>query len=163
MVMAGHSVHLTTLEASLNSSSPVLRAHTFACNWQQPFLNDSAEGNICSQTRICCQTRYRLLHSLVVLCWYTAQCRDSWFLPISKRPLFYCFGNHYHQYVHHFRSILDLLSAVARYSIRLGIEGLLVRLSPVFCPWPRHFICCALLVQPRKTCPYMTEKLLTGM
>ena len=26
------------------SSKPVLRARTFACNWQQPFLNDSAEG-----------------------------------------------------------------------------------------------------------------------
>ena len=30
--------------ASLNKQLPVLRAHTFACNWQQPFLNDSAEG-----------------------------------------------------------------------------------------------------------------------
>ena len=25
-------------------SWPVIRAHTFACNWQQPFLNESAEG-----------------------------------------------------------------------------------------------------------------------
>ena len=28
---------------SLNKWLTVLRAHTFACNWQQPFLNDSAE------------------------------------------------------------------------------------------------------------------------
>ena len=34
MVMARQSVHLTTH----------FPAHTFACNWQQPFLNDSAEG-----------------------------------------------------------------------------------------------------------------------
>ena len=27
------------------SQQLVLRAHTFACNWQQPFLNDSAEGS----------------------------------------------------------------------------------------------------------------------
>ena len=46
MVMAGRSVHLTTLfpGQAWTSSSPVLRTHTFACNWQQPFLNDSAEG-----------------------------------------------------------------------------------------------------------------------
>ena len=46
MVMAGRSVHLTTLfpGQAWTSSYPVLRAHTFACNWQQPFLNDSAEG-----------------------------------------------------------------------------------------------------------------------
>ena len=30
--------------ASLNKQLTVLRAHTFACNWQQHFLNDSAEG-----------------------------------------------------------------------------------------------------------------------
>ena len=89
MVIAGRSVHLTTLfpGQAWTSSYPVLRAHTFACNWQQLFLNDSAEGRrmtveiiswsnlhesigpgrdrtrdpwICSQTRICCQTCYRL-------------------------------------------------------------------------------------------------------
>ena len=40
MVMLGRPVHLTTLfpgQAWL-SSSPVLYAHTFAWNWQQPFL-----------------------------------------------------------------------------------------------------------------------------
>ena len=46
MVMAGRSVHLGTLfpGQAWTSSYPVLHAHTFACNWQQPFLNDSAEG-----------------------------------------------------------------------------------------------------------------------
>ena len=46
MVMAGRSVHLTTLfpGQAWTSSYPVLRAHTLACNWQQPFLHDSAEG-----------------------------------------------------------------------------------------------------------------------
>ena len=46
MVMVGRSVHLTTLfpGQAWTSSKPVLRAHTFACNWQQPFLNDSVEG-----------------------------------------------------------------------------------------------------------------------
>ena len=44
--MAGRSVHLTTLfpGQAWTSSQSVLRANTFACNWQQPFLNDSAEG-----------------------------------------------------------------------------------------------------------------------
>ena len=48
MVMVGRSVHLTTLFPGLawTSSQPVLRAHTLACNWQQPFLNDTAEGRI---------------------------------------------------------------------------------------------------------------------
>ena len=46
MVMAGRSVHLTTLFswAGLNKQLTSNRAHTFACNWQQPFLNESAEG-----------------------------------------------------------------------------------------------------------------------
>ena len=80
MVMAGRSVHLTALfpGQAWTSSWPVFCAHTFACNWQQSFLNNSAEGRrmtiesmgpgrdrtrdpwICSQTGICCQTRYRL-------------------------------------------------------------------------------------------------------
>ena len=46
MVIAGRSVHLTTLFswASLNKQLTSNRAHTLACNWQQPFMNDSAEG-----------------------------------------------------------------------------------------------------------------------
>ena len=46
MVIAGRSAHLTTLFswASLNKQLTSNRAHTFACNWQQPFMNDSAEG-----------------------------------------------------------------------------------------------------------------------
>ena len=46
MVIAGRSVHLTTLFSwvSLNKQFTSNRAHTFACNWQQPFLNDSVEG-----------------------------------------------------------------------------------------------------------------------
>ena len=55
---------------------PVLRLHTFACNWQQPFLNQQEENDRINyfvinlhenmgqdQTRnfwICCQTRYQL-------------------------------------------------------------------------------------------------------
>ena len=48
MVMVGRSVHLTTLfpGQAWTSSLPVLREHTFACNWQQPILNDSAVGRI---------------------------------------------------------------------------------------------------------------------
>ena len=46
MIIAGRSLHLTTLFswASLNKQLTSNRAHTFACNWQQPFMNDSAEG-----------------------------------------------------------------------------------------------------------------------
>ena len=46
MVMTGRSVHLTTLfpGQAWTSSYPELRSHTFSCNWQQPFLNDSGEG-----------------------------------------------------------------------------------------------------------------------
>ena len=46
MVIAGRSVYLTTLFswASLNKQLTSNRAHTFACNWQKPFMNDSAEG-----------------------------------------------------------------------------------------------------------------------
>ena len=47
MVMAGWSVQLTRLFslASLNKRFlPVLCTHTFACNWYQPFLNESAKG-----------------------------------------------------------------------------------------------------------------------
>ena len=46
MVIAGRSVHLTTLfpGQAWASGQPVICAHTFACNWQQPFLNRSAEG-----------------------------------------------------------------------------------------------------------------------
>ena len=46
MVMGGRSVHLITLFPGQvwTSGSPVICAHTFACNWQQPFLNQSAEG-----------------------------------------------------------------------------------------------------------------------
>ena len=93
MVIAGRSVHLTTLFswASLNKQLTSNRAHTFACNWQQPFMNDSFSGReendrrnyfminlhesmgpgrdrtrdpwICSQLRICSQTRYRLSYA----------------------------------------------------------------------------------------------------
>ena len=46
MVIAGRSVQLTNLIswASLNKQLTNNRAHTFACNRQQPFMNDSAEG-----------------------------------------------------------------------------------------------------------------------
>ena len=46
MVIAGRSVHLTTLfpGQAWTSGKPVIRAQTFACNWQKPFLNASAEG-----------------------------------------------------------------------------------------------------------------------
>ena len=44
--MAGRSVHLTTLTwagLDLLSGSPVLRAYTFASNWQLPFLKKRKE------------------------------------------------------------------------------------------------------------------------
>ena len=46
MFIVGRSVLLTTLfrGQAWTSRQPVIRAHTFACNWQQPFLNESAEG-----------------------------------------------------------------------------------------------------------------------
>ena len=46
MVIAARSVHLTTFfpGQAWTSGLPVIFAHTFACNWQQPFLNESAEG-----------------------------------------------------------------------------------------------------------------------
>ena len=52
------------------------------------------------------------------------------------------------------------------YSIRLGIEGLLrfelhCWQTAMLCPWARHFIRCVVQVQPRKTSPNMTGKLLT--
>ena len=37
------SQYLITCVLTWTNSLPVLRAHTFTCNWQQPFLNDSAE------------------------------------------------------------------------------------------------------------------------
>ena len=87
MVVAGRSDYLTTFFCGQAwiSRWPVLRAHTFACNWQQPLLewfsgweeNDSSNYFIinlqeimgpgrdrtrdpwnCSQTRICIQTRH---------------------------------------------------------------------------------------------------------
>ena len=42
-------------------------------------------------------------------------------------------------------------------SLRLTAGGV-----SVLCPLARYFICCFVLAQPRKTCPDMTEKLLTG-
>ena len=51
-------------------------------------------------------------------------------------------------------------------SVRMGIEGLLVRDScvPVLCSLSRHIISCLVLVPSWKTGnrPDMTEKLLTG-
>ena len=48
-----------------------------------------------------------------------------------------------------------------RSGVRLGIEGLLVQASP-----PAESLCflerCLVLVQPRKACSNITEKLLTG-
>ena len=42
MVIAGRSVHLTTLFSWASLTKHL--THTFACNWQQPFLEDSEEG-----------------------------------------------------------------------------------------------------------------------
>ena len=46
MVMSGWPVHITTLfpGQAWTRGWPVLRAHTFAFNWRQPFLNASAGG-----------------------------------------------------------------------------------------------------------------------
>ena len=92
IVMAGRSIHLTTLlpGQAWTSSWPIWCAHTFHCNLQQPFLNDSAEGRrmtieiisrssstkVCDRagielatpgsavkTHICCQTLYWLRYA----------------------------------------------------------------------------------------------------
>ena len=47
----------------------------------------------------------------------------------------------------------------------LETEGLQVLTSPVslrLCPWARNINPCLVLVQPRKTHPYISENLLTG-
>ena len=41
-----------------------------------------------------------------------------------------------------------------------GISGLLIYRA---FPLQRHFTCCLVLIQPRKPCSDLTEKLLTGM
>ena len=43
-----------------------------------------------------------------------------------------------------------------------SLTGITV-LRPWAPPWTRHIYPCLVLVQPRKTCPHITEKLLTGM
>ena len=44
-----------------------------------------------------------------------------------------------------------------------GVAGSSLTRGALSCPWARHFILCLVLVQPRKTCPDMTEKMLIGM
>ena len=68
-------------------------------------------------------------------------------------------------------SNLGVQSAVTQLQLvdPVGIEGMLVRVSD--CRRSRWIVVCVLeqdtayivMVQPRKTCPDMTEKLLTGM
>ena len=45
---------------------------------------------------------------------------------------------------------------------RLGVVGSSLTGDAVLCSWARHFILCLVLVQPRKTRPYITESLLMG-
>ena len=40
-----------------------------------------------------------------------------------------------------------------------GVAGSSLTRGTVLCPFARHFILCLVLVQPRQTCPDMTEKL----
>ena len=49
------------------------------------------------------------------------------------------------------------------YSAWLETEGPRVRASPVSCPWAILIDPSLVLVQPRKTCPYITERLLMLM
>ena len=44
-----------------------------------------------------------------------------------------------------------------------GVAGLSLTCVTVLCLRARHINPCLVLVQPRKTCPDITEKLLTGM
>ena len=44
-----------------------------------------------------------------------------------------------------------------------GVADSSLARGTVLCPLAIHFILCLVLVQPRKTHPDMTEKLLTGM
>ena len=44
-----------------------------------------------------------------------------------------------------------------------GLRGMSLTGGNTLCPRPRHFIFSLVLVQPRKTRPNMTEKLLIGM
>ena len=43
-----------------------------------------------------------------------------------------------------------------------GVAGSSLAGVTVLCPWARHIYPCIVLVQPRKTCPDIAEKLLTG-
>ena len=44
-----------------------------------------------------------------------------------------------------------------------GVAGSIHTGVTVLCPFARHNNPCLVLVQPRKTCPDINEKLLTGM
>ena len=111
MVIAGWSVHLTTLFswASLNKQLTSNRAHTFACNWQQPFMNDSAEGRrmtveiiSCSiSTKVWDQTGIELATpgSAVSFASVTRHVTDCATRPCSREMLFEeiqpgCHGDH---------------------------------------------------------------------
>ena len=73
--------------------------------------------------------------------------------------IFLIYGNIYFQETieKHSGSVVDCLTR------GLGAVGSSLTTGTVLCPLARHFILCLFLVQPRKTCPDMTEKLLTGM
>ena len=43
-----------------------------------------------------------------------------------------------------------------------GVAGSSITGVTTVCPWARHINPCLVLVQPRKTCPDITEKMLTG-
>ena len=47
----------TFFGASLTKHLPILCAHTFACNWQQPFLNQRKEENVTGKQKYCRSTR----------------------------------------------------------------------------------------------------------
>ena len=54
------------------------------------------------------------------------------------------------------RSVVECLT------LDLGVEGLSLTGATELSPWARHINLCLVIVQPRKTHPNLTEKLLTG-
>ena len=53
-------------------------------------------------------------------------------------------------------------SVVECLTLDLGVEGLSLTGATELSPWARHINLCLVIVQPRKTHPDLTEKLLTG-
>ena len=126
----GHCVTVSSPDhtfswAGLNKQLTSTSCNTFACNWQQPFLNDSAEGR----------------RMTVEIIW-------------SKQPSFTsqqkggreCSG-----------SVVECLTEDrgAADSSHTGFTAL--------CPWARHNNPSFVLVQPRKTGPFILESVISRL